>query len=84
MSADDALVSGDGICTGFDTEGESASFWSRVDKADTSDRPGLCGSWGYFNGTGKYDGIEGVVTRVRDSVFHNGSSGTWRGTAKPK
>ena len=84
MAANDALVSGDGMCTGVDTEGNSASFWWRVDKADTADCPGLCGSWGYFNGTGKFKGIEGAGTWVRDSMFHNGSSGTWRGTAKLK
>jgi hypothetical protein len=84
MAANDTLVTGDGMCTGFDAQGNSATFWWRVDQANTSDCPDLCGSWGYFNGTGKFKGIEGSGTWARDTMFQNGSSGTWKGTAKLK
>lgn len=83
-AADGALISGDGMCSGVDPDGNSASFWWRVEKAGTADCPDLCGAWGYFNGTGKYQGIEGSGTWVRDTLFHNGSSGTWKGDAKLK
>lgn len=84
MSANDTPVSSDGMCTGFDGQGNSATFWWRMDEANTSDCPDLCGSWGYFNGTGKFNGIEGSGTWARETTFHNGSSGTWTGTAKLK
>jgi hypothetical protein len=82
VSAEEAFISADGMCTSFNSEGETTSFWWRADKANTADCPDLCGSWGYFNGTGKYKGIEGSGTWVRNTLFHNGSSGTWKGTAK--
>jgi hypothetical protein len=82
MSAAGAVVSADGMCTSFDAAGDTASFWWRADKSGTSDCPDMCGSWGYFNGTGKYKGIVGSGTWVRDTMFHNGSSGTWKGEAK--
>jgi len=81
-SPDGAFISADGMCTGFDAAGDTASFWWRADKSGTSDCPDLCGSWGYFNGTGKYKGIVGSGTWVRNTMFNNGSSGTWKGEAK--
>jgi len=81
-SADGAFISADGMCTSFDAAGDTASFWWRADKSGTADCPDLCGSWGYFNGTGKYKGIVGSGTWVRDTMFPNGSSGTWKGEAK--
>ncbi len=83
-TADDAFISADGMCTSFTAQGDTASFWWRADQANTADCPDLCGSWGYFNGTGKYKGIEGSGTWVRNTLFHNGSSGTWKGNAKLK
>lgn len=84
MAADGALQSGSGTCTSFDSDGSTASFWWRVDKIDTPDCAGLCGAWGYFAGTGKLKGIQGSGTFHRDTMFPNGSSGTWKGTASVK
>jgi hypothetical protein len=83
-TADDAFISADGMCTSFNAAGDTASFWWRADEANTADCPDLCGSWGYFNGTGKFDGIEGSGSWIRNTLFHNGSSGTWKGAAKLK
>jgi len=79
ISADGALLSGSGTCTSFDADGNTASFWWRIDKLDTPDCAGACGAWGYYAGTGKFKGIKGSGTFHRDTMFPNGSSGTWTG-----
>lgn len=84
ISADGALLSGSGTCTSFDADGNTASFWWRIDKTDTSDCAGACGAWGYYAGTGKFKGIKGSGTFHRDTMFPNGSSGTWKGEATVK
>jgi hypothetical protein len=81
ISTDGALLSGSGTCTGFDGDGNTASFWWRIDKIDTPDCAGTCGVWGYYAGTGKFQGIEGSGTFHTDTMFPNGSSGTWKGKA---
>ena len=81
MMADGTLISGGGTCTGTDADGNSASFWWRVEKANTSDCADLCGAWGYYNGTGKFKGIKGSGTWIRETLFPNGSSGSWKGAA---
>jgi hypothetical protein len=81
ISAAGALLSGSGTCTSFDADGNTASFWWRIDKIDTPDCAGACGAWGYYAGTGKFSGITGSGTFHRDTMFPNGSSGTWKGTA---
>lgn len=84
IAADGKLLSGSGTCTSFDADGNTASFWWRIDKIDTSDCAGACGAWGYYAGTGKLKGIKGSGTFHRDTMFHNGSSGTWKGEASIK
>jgi hypothetical protein len=84
VAADGSLISGDGMCSSFGAGGDTNSWWWRVDESGTDKCPDLCGSWGYFNGSGKYAGIEGTGTWVRTTVFPNGSSGTWKGKAKVK
>jgi hypothetical protein len=84
IAAGGALLSGSGTCTSFDAEGSTASFWWRIDKVDTRDCAGACGAWGYYAGTGKFEGIKGSGTFHRDTMFPNGSSGTWKGEATVK
>jgi len=81
IAADGGLISAGGTCTGSDAEGNSSTFWWRADKVMTDDCADLCGSWGYFNGTGKFKGIQGGGTWIRSTQFANGSSGTWEGKA---
>lgn len=82
LKADESLITGEGMCSGFDADGDSLSLWWRVDAENTTDCPKMCGSLGYLNGTGRYEGIERLEvagTWVRDTIFHNGVSGTWKG-----
>lgn len=83
-SADGELLSGSGTCTSQDPEGNTASYWWRIEEIMTANCAGLCGSWGYFAGTGKFKGIKGAGTFHRDTMFHNGSSGTWTGEVTMK
>jgi len=80
FSADGAPSSASGSCFGKDADGDGTSYWWRLDKAGTSDCPGLCGSWGYFDGTGKFKGISGNGTFKQSTIFPDGSTGTWKGS----
>ena len=84
MSADGDMQAANGVCVAFDGSGDSATSWWRLDESGTSDCPDMCGSWGYFDGTGKFDGIEGSGTWMRTTLFPNGSAGKWKGKIKLK
>ncbi len=80
LSADGSVVSGNGSCFSSDGDGDGASFWWRMTHGGTDDCPDLCGEWGYFAGDGKFEGIEGVGTWQRTTLFSDGSSGVWDGS----
>lgn len=79
MSGDQVLAAS-GACYGRDAEGDGFSYWWRMDKGGTADCPDLCGSFGYFDGYGKYKGITGKGTWVRTSTTPQGGAGTWEGS----
>jgi hypothetical protein len=83
-SADDVLLSGSGTCTAQDAAGNSASFWWKIEEISTARCAGACGSWTYYAGTGNFKDIKGTGTFSRDTMFHNGSSGTWKGEVTVK
>ena len=79
MSADGAMTSASGTCVNNDGEGNTSSFWWRMDEMNTADCTDMCGSWGYYAGTGEHAGIKGSGTWERTTQFPNGSSGHWTG-----
>ena len=38
----------------------------------------MCGSWGYFAGTGRFKGLQGTGTWQRTNVIGDLSWGTWK------
>ena len=77
MNADGSFGSGEGACFGKTADGSTQSYWWKVDAAGTAACPDMCGSWGYFNGTGKDAGIQGKGTWKRTTVIGDQSWGTW-------
>jgi len=75
--ADGNTTMNSGSCFGEDGKGNSVSSWWRQDEAGTESCPTACGSWGYFDGGGKYKGISGTGTWVATMSFENANSGTW-------
>ena len=75
-----AVTSASGSCYISDASGNGASMWWRMDEAGTAGCPILCGSWGYFDGYGKFKGISGSGTWKQTSLFPDGSIGTWTGS----
>ncbi|NND70450.1 MAG: hypothetical protein HKN43_02620 [Rhodothermales bacterium] len=80
ISAEGVVGSASGTCVNDDGDGNTASFWWRMDKMNTADCADMCGSWGYYAGTGALKGINGNGTWERTKQFSNGSSGFWSGT----
>lgn len=80
VAADGSMTAGNGSCFGVDKDGHGTSFWWRMTEARTADCSDICGEWGYFAGDGKFEGIEGSGTWQRNTLFPDGSSGTWQGS----
>jgi hypothetical protein len=80
FSMDGSVASASGTCFGADVGGNMTSFWWRLEEAGTASCPGMCGSWGYFDGTGKFKGITGSGTFRQTTMFPEGSTGTWKGS----
>jgi hypothetical protein len=80
VSADGAIVAASGSCYSQDAAGDGLSYWWRMEKGGTADCPDLCGSYGYFAGYGKYQGITGAGNWERQGLVADGSVGVWDGT----
>ena len=80
VSGEGAVMSASGSCFVIDADGDRTSFGLRMDEGGTDDCPGQCRSWGFFAGTGKFEGIEGGGTWENKTSFANGDTGTWRGS----
>lgn len=80
FSKDDAVESASGSCFGRDADGDGTSFWWRLEAQGTADCPTMCGVWGYYAGSGKFDGISGGGTWQQTTVFPDAGTGTWQGT----
>lgn len=78
MNADGTFGSGEGTCFGTTADGDTQSYWWKVDEAGTAACPDMCGSWGYFAGTGSFDGLQGTGTWKRSHVIGDLSWGTWK------
>jgi uncharacterized membrane protein len=77
-NADGSFGSGEGTCFGKTADGDTQSYWWKVDAAGTSACPDMCGSWGYFAGTGKFKGLQGTGTWQRTNLIGDLSWGTWK------
>jgi hypothetical protein len=75
-----AVASASGTCFGTDADGNMISLWWRHEQGGTASCPNMCGSWGYFDGTGKLKGISGGGTFNQTTLFPEGSTGTWKGS----
>ncbi len=80
FSNDGDVEAASGICFATDAGGNMTSFWWRFEEAATANCPLMCGSWGYFDGTGKYKGVSGTGTWKQSSVFGDDGVGTWKGS----
>ena len=74
------VLSFTGICFREDSEGNTFSYWWKMDEAGTARCPGSCGSYRILGGTGKFKGLTGSGTFVHDRDFSDGGSGTSKGT----
>ena len=63
-----------GYCFGLDPEGDAYWFWWRLEATGTDQCPALCGSWGVYRGTGKYERIGGGGTWAAVTLFQDGSN----------
>lgn len=75
-----AVTTASGSCYIKDAAGNGVSMWWRMDTAGTADCPMMCGSWGYFDGYGKFKGITGQGTWKQVNMFADGHTGTWTGS----
>jgi hypothetical protein len=80
VDADGGTVSFSGSCFGSDGEGNGFAWWWRQDEAGTESCPTACGSWGYFSGFGKYEGISGSGTWAGTAAYPDGGTGSWKGS----
>ena len=80
VSGEGAAMSASGSCFGIDADGDRVASWWRMDEGGTDDCPVMCGSWGFFAGTGKFEGLEGSGTWEQKTTFANSDTGTWRGS----
>jgi len=73
MSAGGEPVAGSGHCEAIDKDGDVWMLWWRNDAHG--------GPWGYMNGTGKFEGIEGGGTWAEGPQWPDGRGiNTWEGT----
>jgi len=85
VSASGELVTNAGFCMSTDADGDIAWFWWRQEESGTENCPTACGSWGYYNGIGKFEGITGGSTWKSVSDYPDGSgTGVWNGTYELK
>lgn len=83
VSSQGKPVSESGMCFRQDSDGDSFSYWWKMDEAGTARCPDSCGSFGYVDGTGKFKGLTGGGTYVHTHDFAGGgSSGTYKDTYK--
>ncbi len=80
LSADGAVMSGNGACFSRDDDGDGLSYWWVVDSVGTEDCPDLCGSFTYYGGYGKYAGTTGGGTWRRNALVGGMGMGTWSGS----
>jgi hypothetical protein len=81
MNATGVVTSGSGACFVKAADGHGFSYWWEVEESGTADCPALCGTWSYYGGFGRFDGLEGKGDWEVTSQFgETGSMGTWTNT----
>lgn len=81
INAAGVVSSGAGSCFAKAVDGHGFSYWWQVEKAGTADCPNLCGTWGYFGGYGRFEGLQGQGSwKVTASFEGTGDIGTWTNT----
>ena len=84
ITPDGTLGSASGSCFSRSASGDGTSYWWRFEKQGTADCPGLCGTWGFYDGFGKFKGISGTGTWQQTADFGDGGMGTWTATTNLK
>ncbi|MEN8143442.1 MAG: hypothetical protein ABFS14_00695 [Gemmatimonadota bacterium] len=77
ISADGSDTSGSGACFSKDADLDGVSYWWVVEEGGTEACPGLCGSFAYYGGYGKYEGMSGDGSWHRTDIIGDLSTGTW-------
>ena len=80
ISADGSLDSGSGTCFSKDADQDGFSFWWTADEEGTEACPGLCGSYSYYGGYGKYEGLTGSGSWRRTALIGDSGMGVWTGS----
>lgn len=79
IAADGSDTSGSGACFSADADQDGVSYWWVVEDGGTEACPGLCGSFSYFGGYGKYEGMTGGGSWHRLAIIDDLGVGTWTG-----
>lgn len=77
-SSDGSPLTGSGFCYQRNVEGDGVSWWWRQDSGGTADCPNICGTFGFVDGFGKFEGISGEGTWQVTAGFEDGGLGAWQ------
>ena len=67
-----------GTCMGSSPEGDLIAWWWQMTEAATEGCSDMCGTFSLFGGHGKYAGMTGEGTWIRESIHPTGGFGTWQ------
>ena len=73
LSEDGTPVAGGGWCFVTDMDGDGWWQWWKLDEAGTPDCPIMCGTWGSYNGVGKFEDVSVTGTFRGVASFADGS-----------
>ena len=74
LSEDGTPVAMSGWCFVTDMDGDGWSQWWKMDEAGTPDCPTMCGTWGGYNGFGKFENVTASGTFKVVASFADGSN----------
>ena len=82
LSDDGATIARSGWCLVTDMDGDAWSQWWKQDESGTPDCPIMCGTWGGYNGVGKFENISisgtfGVLASFADGSNTGTSEATY-------
>jgi hypothetical protein len=73
LAEDGNPVAGGGSCFVTDMEGDGWWQWWKLEAVGTADCPIMCGTWGSYHGTGKFEGVSVSGTFNGVAAFADGS-----------
>lgn len=73
LSEDGTPVAVSGWCFLTDTDGDGYFQWWQVDETATPECPIMCGTWGTYNGFGKFENVSASGTFSAVTSFADGS-----------